>query len=96
MRLLFAGTPAVAVPALEALLASRHDVVGVITRPDAPAEIDATDLVAADSGPDLLPPAELAARAHLARAVLAGLSGGCAVVAAVAATDRLRGVHPPD
>ena len=36
MRLLFAGTPDVALPALEALLASRHDVVGVITRPDAP------------------------------------------------------------
>ncbi|GEL93513.1 methionyl-tRNA formyltransferase [Cellulomonas composti] len=35
MRLLFAGTPAPAVPALEALLASRHDVVGVLTRPDA-------------------------------------------------------------
>jgi methionyl-tRNA formyltransferase len=36
MRLLFAGTPAVAVPALDALLSSRHEVVGVITRPDAP------------------------------------------------------------
>ncbi|MDQ1716004.1 MAG: methionyl-tRNA formyltransferase [Frankiaceae bacterium] len=36
MRLVFAGTPEVAVPALEALLASRHEVVGVITRPDAP------------------------------------------------------------
>ena len=35
MRLLFAGTPATAVPALDALLASRHDVVGVLTRPDA-------------------------------------------------------------
>src|SRR5918993_1918434 len=35
MRLLFAGTPAVAVPALEALLASRHTVVAVLTRPDA-------------------------------------------------------------
>ena len=35
MRLLFAGTPSVAVPALEALLASRHDVVAVLTRPDA-------------------------------------------------------------
>ncbi|WP_298457706.1 methionyl-tRNA formyltransferase [uncultured Cellulomonas sp.] len=35
MRLLFAGTPAVAVPALEALLASRHEVVAVLTRPDA-------------------------------------------------------------
>ncbi len=37
MRLVFAGTPAVAVPSLDALLASRHDVVAVLTRPDAPA-----------------------------------------------------------
>jgi methionyl-tRNA formyltransferase len=38
MRLVFAGTPEVAVPALEALLASgRHQVVAVVTRPDAPA-----------------------------------------------------------
>ncbi|MBX9247192.1 methionyl-tRNA formyltransferase [Actinotalea ferrariae] len=36
MRLLFAGTPAVALPALDALLGSRHDVVAVLTRPDAP------------------------------------------------------------
>ncbi|RYV52891.1 methionyl-tRNA formyltransferase [Pengzhenrongella frigida] len=35
MRLLFAGTPEVAVPALEALLDSRHEVVAVLTRPDA-------------------------------------------------------------
>lgn len=35
MRLVFAGTPAVAVPSLRALVESRHDVVGVITRPDA-------------------------------------------------------------
>ena len=37
MRLVFAGTPAPAVPSLEALLASQHEVVGVVTRPDAPA-----------------------------------------------------------
>ena len=37
LRLLFAGTPEVAVPALEALLASRHEVCAVLTRPDAPA-----------------------------------------------------------
>ncbi|UNO38970.1 methionyl-tRNA formyltransferase [Streptomyces sp. MST-110588] len=38
MRLVFAGTPEVAVPALDALIASdRHDVVAVVTRPDAPA-----------------------------------------------------------
>ncbi|MEV6669584.1 methionyl-tRNA formyltransferase [Streptomyces sp. NPDC051162] len=38
MRLVFAGTPEVAVPALDALIASgRHEVVAVVTRPDAPA-----------------------------------------------------------
>ncbi|GGB94353.1 methionyl-tRNA formyltransferase [Cellulomonas carbonis] len=37
MRLLFAGTPEVALPSLEALIASPHDVVAVLTRPDAPA-----------------------------------------------------------
>jgi methionyl-tRNA formyltransferase len=36
MRLVFAGTPEAAVPALEALLASdRHEVAAVVTRPDA-------------------------------------------------------------
>ena len=38
MRLVFAGTPDVAVPSLRALLASdRHEVLAVVTRPDAPA-----------------------------------------------------------
>jgi methionyl-tRNA formyltransferase len=37
MRVVFAGTPEVAVPALEAIAASRHELVAVITRPDAPA-----------------------------------------------------------
>jgi methionyl-tRNA formyltransferase len=37
LRLLFAGTPDPAVPSLRALLASRHEVVAVLTRPDAPA-----------------------------------------------------------
>ena len=36
MRLVFAGTPEVAVPALDAIAASRHELVGVVTRPDAP------------------------------------------------------------
>jgi methionyl-tRNA formyltransferase len=35
LRLLFAGTPDVAVPSLELLLASHHEVVAVLTRPDA-------------------------------------------------------------
>ena len=37
MRVVFAGTPAAALPALEAVVASRHDLVGVVTRRDAPA-----------------------------------------------------------
>jgi methionyl-tRNA formyltransferase len=35
LKVLFAGTPAPAVPSLEALLASDHEVVAVLTRPDA-------------------------------------------------------------
>ncbi|QUQ66761.1 methionyl-tRNA formyltransferase [Kutzneria sp. CA-103260] len=38
MRLVFAGTPEVALPSLRALIASeRHEVAAVVTRPDAPA-----------------------------------------------------------
>jgi methionyl-tRNA formyltransferase len=37
VRLVFAGTPDAAVPSLDALLGSRHEVVAVVTRPDAPA-----------------------------------------------------------
>jgi methionyl-tRNA formyltransferase len=37
VRVVFAGTPEPAVTALEAIVASRHELVGVVTRPDAPA-----------------------------------------------------------
>src|SRR5262245_47947344 len=37
MRVVFAGTPQIAVPALDAVAESRHDLVAVVTRPDAPA-----------------------------------------------------------
>ncbi|PSS45291.1 methionyl-tRNA formyltransferase [Arthrobacter woluwensis] len=36
MKVLFAGTPAVAVPSLDRLLEAGFEVVGVLTRPDAP------------------------------------------------------------
>lgn len=36
MRLVFAGTPDPAVPTLRRLAASEHDIVAVVTRPDAP------------------------------------------------------------
>ncbi len=37
MRVVFAGTPEVALPSLDAVAASGHELVGVLTRPDAPA-----------------------------------------------------------
>jgi len=37
MRLVFAGTPAVTLPSLEAIAASGHELAAVVTRPDAPA-----------------------------------------------------------
>lgn len=64
LRLVFAGTPAPAVPALRALLASdRHEVVAVVTRPDAPAgrgrrvARSAVGTVADDAGVPVLTPA---------------------------------------
>ncbi len=37
MRVVLAGTPEVALPSLDAIAASSHELVGVVTRPDAPA-----------------------------------------------------------
>ncbi|KAA1376184.1 methionyl-tRNA formyltransferase [Aeromicrobium fastidiosum] len=55
MRIVFAGTPETALPSFQALVASRHDVVAVVTRPDAPA----------GRGRTLTPsPVALAAEAH--------------------------------
>jgi methionyl-tRNA formyltransferase len=64
VRLVFAGTPDVAVPALHALLASRHEVVAVITRPDAPSGRGRTltaspvKLCALERGLEVLTPAK--------------------------------------
>ncbi len=63
MRLVFAGTPQTAVPSLDALLASRHEVVAVVTRPDAPAgrgrKVDSSPVArhAAAAGIEVLTPA---------------------------------------
>jgi methionyl-tRNA formyltransferase len=62
MRLVFAGTPDPAVVALEALLASRHEVVAVVTRPDAQAgrgrhlEASPVALLAESAGLEVLKP----------------------------------------
>ncbi|MDF3049184.1 MAG: hypothetical protein K0R87_822 [Pseudonocardia sp.] len=57
--------------------------LGGLSHPVVPT--DAAGLVSADTGPDLLSPEELSDRAARARGHLAGLCGGCAVAAAVAA-----------
>ena len=36
LRIVFAGTPAAAVPTLDRLADSAHELVGVVTRPPAP------------------------------------------------------------
>ena len=65
MRLVFAGTPETAVPALDALLASRHEVAAVVTRPDAPAgrgrKVEASPVTrrAAAAGIEVLAPARV-------------------------------------
>ena len=63
MRLVFAGTPQAAVPALDALLKSGHEVAAVVTRPDAPAgrglhlEPSPVAQRAAEAGIEVLKPA---------------------------------------
>jgi methionyl-tRNA formyltransferase len=64
MRLVFAGTPQTAVPTLEALIGSRHEVVAVVTRPDAPAgrgrRVEASPVAerAREAGLEVLTPAK--------------------------------------
>ncbi len=63
MKLVFAGTPEVALPTLHALLESDHEVVAVLTRPDAPAGRGRTltpspvAAAAAEAGIEILRPA---------------------------------------
>lgn len=65
MRCVFAGTPDVAAVALAELLSSHHDVVAVITRPDAQAgrgravAASPVAVLARDSGVEVLQPASL-------------------------------------
>jgi methionyl-tRNA formyltransferase len=64
VRLVFAGTPATALPSLEALLASRHEVAAVLTRPDAAAGRGRAlgpspiAVLAAEAGVEVLRPAK--------------------------------------
>jgi len=90
MKLVFAGTPEVAVPALEALLASgRHEVAAVVTRPDAPAgrgrKLVASPVaqVAAEAGIEVLKPARPRDPDFLER--LAAIAPDCCPVVAYGA-----------
>jgi methionyl-tRNA formyltransferase len=94
MRLVFAGTPETAVPSLDAVLASRHEVLAVITRPDAPAgrgrRLVASPVAerAAAAGIEVLKPARLRDPDVLGR--LGALSPDCAPIVAYG------GLVPPD
>jgi len=89
MRLVFAGTPQTAVPALDALLASRHEVAAVVTRPDAPAgrgrKVEASPVAqrAAEAGLEVLTPARARDPEFLAR--LHEIGPDCCPVAAYGA-----------
>jgi methionyl-tRNA formyltransferase len=94
LRILFAGTPAVALPALDTLLASPHDLVGVITRPDAPAGRGRVEVAspvarrARDAGVELLQPTKPSDPAFLQR--LRDLAPDCVAIVAYGA------LVPPD
>jgi len=86
MRVLFAGTPETAVPSLRAILASQHEVVAVLTRPDARAgrgrKLAPSPIadVAADAGIEVLKPQRPRDPEFLAR--LSEIGPDCAPVVA--------------
>jgi methionyl-tRNA formyltransferase len=90
MRLVFAGTPAVALPSLRALIESPdHEVVAVVTRPDAQAGRgrqlvrSPVDALADEHGIEVLTPRRAGAPDFLAR--LAELAPDCCPVVAFGA-----------
>ena len=89
LRVLFAGTPDAAVPSLRALLGSRHEVVAVLTRPDAPAGRGRRLLrspvgaLADEAGIPVLTPRRLAEPGFLD--ALRALAPDCAVIVAYGA-----------
>jgi methionyl-tRNA formyltransferase len=92
MRLVFAGTPAAAVPSLAALLDSGHQVVAVLTRPDAAAgrglhaARSPVGRLADEHGIEVLSPARASDPAFLAR--LAEIAPDCCAVVAYGALLR--------
>lgn len=88
MRVLFAGTPAVALPALEELRAAGFSVVGVLTRPDAPVgrkRISTPSPVAARAAELGLPVIKAARVDEAAQAAIAALRPDVAAIVAYGA-----------
>jgi len=89
VRLVFAGTPEVALPSLAALIASHHEVVAVVTRPDAPAgrgrtlQASPVAALAAEHGIEVLKPEKPRDPDFLAR--LADIAPDCCPVVAYGA-----------
>ena len=100
MRVVFAGTPEVALPSLDAIAASGHELVGVVTRPDAPSgrgrKLVASPVGAARRGarrtrPQARPPARPRVPGRAAATLRARLLPGRRVRRAAAA---VRARHP--
>jgi methionyl-tRNA formyltransferase len=100
MRLVFAGTPAVAVTSLDALLKSRHEVVAVVTRPDAPAgrgrRVAASPVAqrAEEAGLEVLKPGRPGDPDFLAR--LRQIAPGCCPVTSYGALIPQRALDIPE
>jgi methionyl-tRNA formyltransferase len=86
LRIIYFGTPQFAVPALDALIASRHDVVALVSQPDRPRgrghklQMTATKAVAAAAGIPIMQPTKLKDDAFLS--AVAALDPDLGVVAA--------------
>jgi len=86
LRVVFFGTPSFAVPTLDALLASRHSVIAVVTQPDRPrgrgqrTTASPVKEAAVAAGIPILQPAAVKTREFAAE--LGGLAADIAVVAA--------------
>ncbi|MFI0445070.1 methionyl-tRNA formyltransferase [Actinomadura sp. 6N118] len=99
MRLVFAGTPETAVPSLEALLASGHEVAAVVTRPDAPSgrgrKLVASPVAqrAHEAGIEVLKPAKASAPEFLDR--LRAIAPDCCPVVAYGALLRPAALEIP-
>ncbi|ASU83390.1 methionyl-tRNA formyltransferase [Nocardiopsis gilva YIM 90087] len=99
MKLVFAGTPEVAVPSLKLLLESEHEVAAVVTRPDAVSgrgrKVSASPVaeVAAEAGLEVLKPAKAGDPEFLDR--LRAIAPDCCPVVAYGALLRQPALEIP-